>query len=168
MSGTSPFDTLKFSTQLREGGFTQQQADTLTSSLQEALSATVATKADLDEVKSEVKADIVGLREDMAKGFQDVHKSFQDVHKGFQDVYKFMLVSTLTIAGTIIGTAIALVGSGSVCLFPLTPALSLQGRGSEHSLPLEGRAREGGGATPAEGKSDVKLNHYALVRYLAP
>ncbi len=168
MSGTSPFDTLKFSTQLREGGFTQQQADTLTSSLQEALSATVATKADLDEVKSEVKADIVGLREDMAKGFQDVHKSFQDVHKGFQDVYKFMLVSTLTIAGTIIGTAVALVGSGSVCLFPLTPALSLQGRGSEHSLPLEGRAREGGGATPAEGKSDVKLNHYPLVRYLAP
>ena len=99
---TSPFDTLKFSTQLREGGFTQQQADTLTTSLQEALSATVATKADLDQVKTELKADIVTLREDMAKGFQDVTK-------GFQDVYKFMLVSTLTIAGTIIGTAIALV-----------------------------------------------------------
>ena len=102
MAATSPFDTLKFSTQLREGGFTQQQADTLTSSLQEALSATVATKADLDQVKTELKADIVTLREDMAKGFQNVTK-------GFQDVYKFMLVSTLTIAGTIIGTAIALV-----------------------------------------------------------
>lgn len=102
MATTSPFDTLKFSTQLREGGFTQQQADTLTSSLQEALSATVATKADLDQAKTELKADIVTLREDMAKGFQDVTK-------GFQDVYKFMLVSTLTIAGTIIGTAIALV-----------------------------------------------------------
>ena len=102
MAATSPFDTLKFSTQLREGGFTQQQADTLTNSLQEALSATVATKADLDQVKTELKADIVTLREDMAKGFQDVTK-------GFQDVYKFMLVSTLTIAGTIIGTAIALV-----------------------------------------------------------
>lgn len=104
MATTSPFDTLKFSTQLREGGFTQQQADTLTNSLQEALSATVATKADLDQVKTELKADIVTLREDMAKGFQDVTK-------GFQDVYKFMLVSTLTIAGTIIGTAIALVRS---------------------------------------------------------
>lgn len=104
MAATSPFDTLKFSTQLREGGFTQQQADTLTNSLQEALSATVATKADLDQVKTELKADIVTLREDMAKGFQDVTK-------GFQDVYKFMLVSTLTIAGTIIGTAIALVRS---------------------------------------------------------
>lgn len=102
MATTSPFDTLKFSTQLREGGFTQQQADTLTNSLQEALSATVATKADLDQVKTELKADIVTLREDMTKGFQDVTK-------GFQDVYKFMLVSTLTIAGTIIGTAIALV-----------------------------------------------------------
>ena len=95
MATTSPFDTLKFSTQLREGGFTQQQADTLTSSLQEALSASVATKADLDQVKTELKTDIVTLREDVAKGFQDV--------------YKFMLVSTLTIAGTIIGTAIALV-----------------------------------------------------------
>ncbi len=123
MSSLSPFDTLKFSTQLREGGFTPQQADTLTSSLQEALNATVATKADLDELKTQVRADIVTLREDMTKGFQDVHKnfqdvhknfqdvhkSFQDVHKSFQDVYKFMVVSTLTIAGTIIGTAIALV-----------------------------------------------------------
>ena len=109
MATSSPFDTLKFSTQLREGGFTQQQADTLTSSLQEALSATVATKADLDQVKTELKADIVTLREDMTKGFQDVSKGFQDVSKGFQDVYKFMLISTLTIAGTIIGTAIALV-----------------------------------------------------------
>ena len=109
MSGINSFDTLKFSTRLREGGFTQQQADTLTSSLQEALNATVATKADLEEVKSEVKTSVVTLREDMVKGFQDVHKSFQDVHKSFQDVYKFMVVSTLTIAGTIIGTAIALV-----------------------------------------------------------
>ena len=95
MATTSPFDTLKFSTQLREGGFTQQQANTLTNSLQEALSATVATRADLDQVKTELKTDIVTLREDVAKGFQNV--------------YKFMLVSTLTIAGAIIGTAIALV-----------------------------------------------------------
>ena len=72
MSGISSFGTLKFSTQLCEGGFTQQQADTLTSSLQEALNATVATKADLDEVKTEVQADIVSLREDMTKGFEDV------------------------------------------------------------------------------------------------
>ena len=56
---------------------------------------TVATKADLDQAKTELKADIVTLREDVAKGFHNV--------------YKFMLVSTLTIAGTIIGTAIALV-----------------------------------------------------------
>ena len=102
MATSSPFDTLQFSTQLREAGFTQQQADTLTNSLQEALRAAVATKADLDQVKTELKADIVTLREDMTKGFQDVAK-------GFHNGYKFMLVSTLTIAGTIIGTAIALV-----------------------------------------------------------
>ena len=40
--------------------------------------------------------------------------------------------------------------------FPLTPALSLQGRGGEHPLPpVRGRAREGG-APPAEVKNDGK------------
>lgn len=96
MSNFSPFDTLQFSTQLREAGFTQQQADTLTRGLQEALTATVATKADLAEartelktdiaevrtelkadiaeVKAELKTDIATLRADMSKGFQDVHR----------------------------------------------------------------------------------------------
>lgn len=85
MSNFSPFDTLQFSTQLREAGFTQQQADTLTRGLQEALTATVATKTDLAEVrtelktdlaevKAELKTDIATLRADMSKGFQDVHR----------------------------------------------------------------------------------------------
>ncbi len=106
MATSSPFDTLKFSTQLREGGFTQQQADTLTNSLQEALSATVATKADLDQVKTELKADLDQVKTELKA---DIVILREDTAKGFQDVYKFMLVSTLTIAGTIIGTAIALV-----------------------------------------------------------
>ena len=85
MSNFSPFDTLQFSTQLREAGFTQQQADTLTRGLQEALTATVATQADLAEakagletdiaeVKAELKTDIATLRADMSKGFQDVYR----------------------------------------------------------------------------------------------
>ncbi len=47
MSDPGLFDALKFSTQLQEAGFSQRQVDALTKSLQEALTATVATKADL-------------------------------------------------------------------------------------------------------------------------
>lgn len=113
MSNSSPFDTLKFSTLLREGGFTQQQADTLTKGLQEALTATVATKADLSEVKAALKADLSEVKGELKTDITNVRSelaaSREDTAKGFQDVYKFMVVSTLTIAGTIIGTAIALV-----------------------------------------------------------
>ncbi len=106
MSNASPFDTLKFSTLLREGGFTQQQADTLTKGLQEALTATVATKADLSEAEAALKADLSEVRGELKS---DISAFREDTAKGFQDVYKFMVASTLTIAGTIIGTAIALV-----------------------------------------------------------
>ena len=117
MSNASPFDTLKFSTLLREGGFTQQQADTLTKGLQEALTATVATKADLSEAEAALKADLseaeAALKADLSEVRgelkSDISAFREDTAKGFQDVYKFMVASTLTIAGTIIGTAIALV-----------------------------------------------------------
>lgn len=81
MSNASPFDTLKFSTQLREAGFSQEQADTLTRGLQEALTSTVATQADVAEVKTdlaglraEVKTDLAALRADMSTGFQAVYR----------------------------------------------------------------------------------------------
>ncbi len=74
MSNSSPFDTLKFSTQLREAGFSQEQADTLTRGLQEALTSTVATKADLAEVKAELKTDLAALRTDMSMGFQAAYR----------------------------------------------------------------------------------------------
>ncbi len=59
-------------------------------------------ESDIASVKAELKTDISTLREAMSKSLQDMSKSIQDV-------YKLMVVVILTITGTIIGTAIALV-----------------------------------------------------------
>ena len=59
-----------------------------------------------------------------------------------------------------------MLGSGSVCLFPLTPALSLQGmREQIFPPPAEGEG-QGGGHSPSAVKSDVKLNHYPMLYHL--
>ena len=96
MSSSSPFDTLKFSTRLKEGGFTPEQAEVLTLSIQEALTATVATKADLAPIQARLehvatKTDIAELRAEIAAA------------------YRMMAVFAFTFIGTIIGATIALI-----------------------------------------------------------
>ncbi len=96
MSDPSPFDTLKFSTQLQEAGFSQRQADALTKGLQEALTATVATKADLAPIQARLdhvatKTDIAELRAEIAAA------------------YRMVAVFAFTFIGTIIGATIALI-----------------------------------------------------------
>lgn len=59
MSTVGPFDTLKFSARLKEGGFTQEQAEVLTLSIQEALTETVATKADLKAETQAIKVELL-------------------------------------------------------------------------------------------------------------
>ena len=59
MSTVGPFDTLKFSTRLKEGGFTQEQAEVLTLSIQEALTEAVATKADLKAETQAIKVELL-------------------------------------------------------------------------------------------------------------
>ena len=103
MSNASPFDTLKFSTQLREAGFSQEQADTLTRGLQEALTSTVATQADVAEVKTdlaglraEVKTDLAGLRAEVKT---DLAALRADMSTGFQAVYRHLWLMGMGIIG---------------------------------------------------------------------
>ena len=84
MSNFSPFDTLQFSTQLREAGFTQQQADTLTRGLQEALTATVATQADLAEAKAELETDIAEVKAELKTDIAEVKAELKTDLAGFR------------------------------------------------------------------------------------
>jgi DNA-binding transcriptional MerR regulator len=56
-------DTLKIAKRLREAGFTDPQAEAVVAAVQEgAEGAEVATKADLGELRAELKAEIAELR----------------------------------------------------------------------------------------------------------
>ena len=135
---TLAFDTHKAVKALQAAGADEPLAEAVVATVGEAVGENIATKADLAEVqvalkteiaevkteiaevkteiaevkatlesdiasvKAELKTDISTLREAMSKSLQDMSKSIQDV-------YKLMVVAILTITGTIIGTAIALV-----------------------------------------------------------
>ena len=59
-------DTLKIARRLRAAGFTEPQAEAVVASVQEAAEgAEFATKGGLDEVRSELKAEIAALRSEL-------------------------------------------------------------------------------------------------------
>ena len=62
---TAVFDTLKASRDLKAAGFGDSQAEAIVTTMAEAFDDTVATKADLDAVKSELKQDIAVIKGDI-------------------------------------------------------------------------------------------------------
>ena len=64
-------DTLRFMNRLREGGFDEERARTLTETIAEEIQGQVATKADLIELRSELRSDIESLRVDLTTKLAD-------------------------------------------------------------------------------------------------
>ena len=62
---TTVFDTLKASRDLKAAGFDETQAEAIVITMAEAFDDTVATKANLDAVKAELKQDIAAIKGDM-------------------------------------------------------------------------------------------------------
>jgi hypothetical protein len=61
-----PFDTLKLARKLEPGGFTLDQANTAAEALAEAMSgAELATKSDIEALKSEFKSEIELAKRDL-------------------------------------------------------------------------------------------------------
>ncbi len=59
-------DTLKFAKRLREAGFSDPQAEAVIATVQEAAEgAELATKADLSDMRADLKAEIAELRADL-------------------------------------------------------------------------------------------------------
>jgi hypothetical protein len=59
------FDTLKYAKRLKEGGFTEQQAETLASAEADLIEANLATKADIFGLKRDLKELELALRRDL-------------------------------------------------------------------------------------------------------
>ena len=60
MAGAT-FDTLHAAKALAAAGFEAQQAEAITDTIREAFTESVATKADIADLRAELKADIAGL-----------------------------------------------------------------------------------------------------------
>ena len=61
------FDTYTAINELKEAGFEEKQAAAMLAIFDNSLLGTLATKADLTEVKSELKTDIANLKTDLAQ-----------------------------------------------------------------------------------------------------
>ena len=64
---TAVFDTLKASDNLKAAGIEAKQAEAIVHTMAGAFEDAVATKADLVEVKSELKQDIASVRSELAE-----------------------------------------------------------------------------------------------------
>lgn len=64
---TAVFDTLKASRNLKAAGVDERQAEAIVTTMAEAFDDTVATKADIAEVRADLKAGIAELKTDMFK-----------------------------------------------------------------------------------------------------
>ncbi len=58
---SATFDTLHAAKALTAAGFEAQQAEAITNTIREAFTESVATKADIADLRAELKADIAGL-----------------------------------------------------------------------------------------------------------
>ena len=67
MNRAVQFDTHKFIKHLTENGFTEQQAEALADEQANLLNANLATKADIESLRQEIKTDMANLRAELVK-----------------------------------------------------------------------------------------------------
>ena len=77
------FDKLSLVDRLRNAGIVDDHARAIADGLEQAFREEVATKNDLNDVKTELKAEIAGLRSDMELGFARVDTKFAQMDTKF-------------------------------------------------------------------------------------
>ena len=97
---TAVFDTLKASQNLKAAGVEVRQAEAIVTTMAEAFDDTVATKADISEVRaeiSEVRAEISEVRADLKTGIADLKTDMFKVAMGVA-IAIILANATMTIA----------------------------------------------------------------------
>ncbi len=97
---TAVFDTLKASQNLKAAGVDERQAEAIVATMAEAFDDTVATKADISEVRaeiSEVRAEISEVRADLKTGIADLKTDMFKVAMGVA-IAIILANATMTIA----------------------------------------------------------------------
>ena len=71
---SATFDTLHAAKALTAAGFESQQAEAITNTIREAFTESVATKADIADLRAELKADIANLETRLVERFKALYK----------------------------------------------------------------------------------------------
>ena len=97
------FDTHKAVTALKQAGFEETQAEAVVNTMGEALSGTVATKADLTEVRAALEADVAAvqakLEADIAAVRTEMAALRADTSAQFAALYKHLWLMAVGIVG---------------------------------------------------------------------
>lgn len=80
------FDTLKAAKALRAAGFDDAQAEAVIDTVGDAVSGNVATKADLQELRTEMKADLQELELRLTHQFESLYKHLWAMSAGIVTV----------------------------------------------------------------------------------
>jgi len=88
------FDTLAYARRLREGGFTEAQAEASAEALAAAMTDTLATKQDLKELDVRMDARLEATRYDLADLRSHMDARFGRVDTQFEELEKRLNLST--------------------------------------------------------------------------
>jgi len=99
-------DTLKVAKRLREAGFTEPQAEAVIGAVQEGMEgADLATKADIAELRAELKAEIAALRSELREAALRLEAKIEAIKADILNrVFGLIL-------GTLVVNIIAIVGA---------------------------------------------------------
>lgn len=100
------FDTYKAVKVLREAGADEALAEAVVATVGDAIGGNVATKADLAEVKAELKSDITVVKSDLAEVKAELKADIAALEAG---LYRHLWVVAAGIVGLTVSLTVALV-----------------------------------------------------------
>lgn len=100
------FDTYKAVKVLREAGADEALAEAVVATVGDAIGGNVATKADLAEVKAELKSDIAAVKADLAEVKAELKADIAALEAG---LYRHLWVVAAGIVGLTVSLTVALV-----------------------------------------------------------
>ena len=103
---TLAFDTHKAVKALKEAGFDDPQAEAVVATVGEAIGGSIATKADIAEVRTTTKTDIAQLRAEMKTDIAQLRAEMADQ---FSILYRHLWSMAIGIVGFTAGLTVALV-----------------------------------------------------------
>ena len=110
-------DTLKVAKRLREAGFTDPQAEAVVAAVQEAeASSDLVRKGDLDSVRTDLKAEIAGVRAEIAALRVELKADIRETELRLEAKIEAVKADILNrvfglILGTLVVNIIAIVGA---------------------------------------------------------